>query len=133
MSLRLRPPLNYKWGFAMYKLTSGSAITRLSDGASIPADEGNRDYQEYLTWLDAGNTPAPIDPEPVPTYAEALRALNATFYSDRAALSADLNNVQLLDGEHQDSRTADLQQDYADLLAQYDADVAALKSQYGVS
>lgn len=68
-----------------------------------------------------------------PTYAEALKELNATFYSDRASLSADLNNVQLLDGEHQESRTAALQQDYADLLAQYDTDVAALKSQYGVS
>ena len=67
------------------------------------------------------------------TYAEALKELNTQFYSDRAALSDDLNNVQLLAGEHQDSRTAALQQDYADLLAQYDADVAALKSQYGES
>ena len=67
------------------------------------------------------------------TYAEALKELNTQFYSNRAALSDDLNNVQLLDGEHQDSRTAALQQDYADLLAQYDADVAALKSQYGES
>ena len=67
------------------------------------------------------------------TYAEALKELNTQFYSNRAALSDDLNNVQLLDGEHQDSRTAALQQDYVDLLAQYDADVAALKSQYGES
>ena len=67
------------------------------------------------------------------TCAEALKELNTQFYSDRAALSADLNNVQLLDSEHQDSRTAALQQDYVDLLAQYDADVAALKSQYGES
>ena len=65
------------------------------------------------------------------TYAEALKELNTQFYSDRAALSDNLNNVQLLGGEHQDSRTAALQQDYVDLLAQYDADVAALKSQYG--
>ena len=67
------------------------------------------------------------------TYAEALKELNTQFYSNRAALSDDLNNVQLLDGEHQDSLTAALQQDYADLLAQYDADVSALKSQYGES
>ena len=67
------------------------------------------------------------------TYAEALKELNTQFYSDRAALSADLNNVQLLGGEHLDSLTAALQKDYVDLLAQYDADVAALKSQYGES
>ena len=31
----------------MYKLTE-SSITRLSDGASIPQAEGNRDYQQFL-------------------------------------------------------------------------------------
>ena len=28
-----------------------------SDGWSIPFCEDNTDYQEYLKWLDAGNTP----------------------------------------------------------------------------
>ena len=28
-----------------------------SDGVCIPTDEGNKDYQEYLAWVDAGNTP----------------------------------------------------------------------------
>ena len=36
-------------------------IQRVSDGASIPFDEGNRDYQEYLKWVEAGNTPEPAD------------------------------------------------------------------------
>ena len=27
----------------------------------IPFDEGNRDYQDYKLWLDAGNTPAAAD------------------------------------------------------------------------
>lgn len=34
-------------------------IRRSSDGASIPIAPGNRDYQEYLDWLDKGNTPQP--------------------------------------------------------------------------
>jgi len=27
-----------------------------SDGVSIPFDEGNMDYQEYLKWVSEGNT-----------------------------------------------------------------------------
>lgn len=49
----------------MYKETTGmnglppGSVIRLSDGAVIPFCECNRDYQEYLQWLAAGNTPLP--------------------------------------------------------------------------
>ena len=38
-----------------------NVIQRKSDGAFIPFDLGNRDYQEYLEWVDEGNTAEEAD------------------------------------------------------------------------
>jgi hypothetical protein len=38
-----------------------AAILRVADNASIPFDPANTDYQQYLKWLEEGNTPEPAE------------------------------------------------------------------------
>jgi len=40
---------------------NNEALKRLSDGAFIPFDPTNTDYQAYLRWLEEGNTPLPAE------------------------------------------------------------------------
>lgn len=46
----------------MYQLTDSTIIRRTSDGAFIPADRANTDYQQYLVWLAGGGVPLPAQP-----------------------------------------------------------------------
>ncbi len=36
-------------------------LIRLSDGACIPFDPANTDYQAYLKWVEDGGVPTPAD------------------------------------------------------------------------
>jgi len=49
-----------------YKLQKGymdeiTAVTIVGQNISIPINPDNTDYQAYLAWLEAGNTPLPAD------------------------------------------------------------------------
>ena len=51
----------------MYKLCKdflgniANCCIRTADGACIPFDPDNTDYQQYLAWVAQGNTPIPAD------------------------------------------------------------------------
>jgi len=64
-------------------------VQRLNDTAFIPFDSANTDYQQYLLWLEEGNTPLPPDPTPEPeplTPQQKLEAAGLTVEDLRELL-----------------------------------------------
>jgi hypothetical protein len=41
--------------------TNPCGVRRISDGANIPFDPDNTDYQKYLAWVAEGNEPLPAE------------------------------------------------------------------------
>jgi hypothetical protein len=60
-----------------YTLThNDNVIVRDEDNAFIPTDEGNRDYQKYLKWVEEGNQPNPAPAEITPPIQENIPTIN---------------------------------------------------------
>ena len=53
--------MTYKQIIGLDGKTPLDNVVMRSDGAFIPFDPQNRDYAEYLAWIEAGNTPLPAE------------------------------------------------------------------------
>lgn len=69
----------------LYRLSQFNFITRTTDNASIPIDPRNKDYNDYLNWVNQGNQP---DPAPLDEYINTRIA-----YINESYNKAIQNNV----------------------------------------
>jgi hypothetical protein len=51
----------FQRNFVGHHVKVSSPQGRFADGAAIPFAPDNTDYQKYLAWVAAGNTPEPAD------------------------------------------------------------------------
>ena len=83
--------------YQQYRTPTGEivqqAIMRTTDNVCIPFDEANTDYQQYLKWVDEGNSPLPppnpyVPPPapPEPTITEKLASVGLTIDDLKTAL-----------------------------------------------
>ncbi len=88
---------------AAYTLTSGTSVVRNSDKAVIPDDPTLFDWQQFQTWLAAGNTADPyVAPVVVPSTIIGFIAFTALFTAteQQALFGSSVNwQVQMLIAE----------------------------------
>lgn len=68
----------------MYTLTNTTSIKRDSDGAMIPADPKNRDFQEYLAWVAGGGIPTPLPSKTIQEQRDAISNAIQSMLDEKA-------------------------------------------------
>lgn len=83
----------------MYKITKSANIIS-ANGSVIPADPANVDYQNYISWVESGNTPEPADlysvikPSSVTMRQARLALLQAGHYASvQTAINAIVDPI----------------------------------------
>ena len=78
-----------------YRLNSDGSIFRVTDGALIPTNQNNADYQAYQAWVAEGNTP---DPAPTPVVVEPppspLKVLTDLLVAKNLVSQADITAAE---------------------------------------
>jgi|SRR5215469_7423444 len=57
-----------------YTLSPDGTMLVRSDGALIPMDPGNADYQAYLAWMSLGNTPLAVPAQSFSQFSTGIEA-----------------------------------------------------------
>jgi hypothetical protein len=80
-------------GTITYTLIAGSTSVLRSDGATVPDDPANVDWQAYQTWIAAGNTAAAAPIPPNPTVISAGAFLNRFTSAEQSAVQTAANST----------------------------------------
>jgi hypothetical protein len=113
---------------ADYQLTANAnVIFRSADGAHIPNDPNNRDWQDYQTWVASGNTADPYVP-PAPPPVTTVSQRQARIALSRAGLLPQVESaVQAAGGEVQ------ITWDYADVINRSDPLITTIGTQLNLT
>lgn len=113
-----------------YQLTKSTCVLRLSDGAMIPSDEGNADWQEYQSWLGQGNVPDPVpDPSAVVPSAVTMRQARLALL---AAGKLDVVNAAIADMPGDQGKAARIEWEYSQEVQRHKALVLSLAPVLGL-